>query len=397
MGTFALAARTQRMTTSAIRDLLKILERPGMISLAGGMPAAELFPAEQLRRAADIVFEREPRVALQYAPTEGDPRLRTWVAQHLSDKCGTAIEASRVMIVSGSQQALDLLARVLIDPGSPVLVDDPTYLGALMAFTPFEPRYVPVASDDGGMLPDAFAAAARDARLAYVMANFQNPTGRTLSETRRAAIVAAARDAGVWLIEDDPYGELRYEGRQLKPLLAFDPEHVIHAGSFSKVLAPGLRLGYIVAPAMVMDKLLMAKQAADLHTSRLLQMIVAEFLDTEPLEPHLELLRSTYRTRRDAIVAALRVRLPNWHVIVPEGGMFVWIEAPAQVDSKVLLDRAVEHGVAFVHGAPFYAGTPKRNTLRLSFVTVDVEAIGLGVERLAAAAAELEAATRAAA
>jgi 2-aminoadipate transaminase len=385
------------MTTSAIRDLLKVLERPGMISLAGGMPAAELFPVEPLRRAANVVLEREPRIALQYAPTEGDPRLRAWVAQHLSDKCGVAVEASRVMIVSGSQQALDLLARVLIDPAGGVLVDDPTYLGALMAFAPFEPRYVPVASDDGGMLPGAFAAAARGAQVAYVMANFQNPTGRTLSEARRATIVASARAAGVWIIEDDPYGELRYEGKHLKPLLAFDPEHVIYAGSFSKVLAPGMRLGYIVAPPKVMDKLVMAKQAADLHTSRLSQMMVAEFLAHEPLAPHLELLRSTYRTRRDAIVAALRERLPHWHVNPPEGGMFVWVETPVHIDTKVLLDRAVEHGVAFVHGAPFFAGTPKRNTLRLSFVTVDVEAIRSGINRLAAANAELEAAMRAAA
>ena len=397
MTRYRLAARTARMTTSAIRDLLKVLERPGMISLAGGMPAAELFPVEPLRRAANVVFDREPRIALQYAPTEGDPRLRAWVAQHLSEKCGVTIDASRVMIVSGSQQALDLLARVLIDPGCGLMVDDPTYLGALMAFTPFEPRYVPVASDDGGMLPEAFAAAARGAQLAYVMANFQNPTGRTLSEARRAAIVTAARKAGVWLIEDDPYGELRYEGKHLRPLLAFDPEHVIYAGSFSKVLAPGMRLGYIVAPATVMDKLLMAKQAADLHTSRLTQMIVAEFLASEPLAPHLDLLRSTYRARRDAIVAALREKLPHWHLIVPEGGMFVWVEAPAHIDTKLLLDRAVEHGVAFVHGTPFYAGTPKRNTLRLSFVTVDAEAIREGIKRLAAAAAEMDPAARVAA
>lgn len=397
MSQFQLAARTARMTTSAIRDLLKVLERPGMISLAGGMPAAELFPVAPLRRASDAIFERQPRVALQYAPTEGDPRLRGWVAQHLSERCGTAIDAERVMIVSGSQQAIDLVARVLIDEASPVLVDDPTFIGALMAFAPFAPRYVPVASDDGGMLPDAFAAAARGARMAYVMPNFQNPTGRTLNEARRRAIVAAARDTGVWLVEDDPYGELRYDGVHLKPLLAFDPEQVIHMGTFSKVLAPGFRLGYIVAPPVVLDKLLMAKQAADLHTSRLSQMIVAEFLATEPLAPHLKLLCDTYRARRDAILTALHRHLPHWHVVTPEGGMFVWVEAPAHVDSKRLLDRAVEHGVAFVHGAAFYAGEPKRNTLRLSFVTVDVSAIHKGIERLAAAAAELDSAARAAA
>jgi 2-aminoadipate transaminase len=392
MTAYALAARTQRMTTSAIRDLLKVLDRPGMISLAGGMPAAELFPVEPLRLAADRVMRREPRPALQYAPTEGDARLRTWVASHLGGKCGTSIDPARVMIVSGSQQAIDLVARVLLDEGSPLLVDDPTFIGALMTFAPYEPRYVTVASDRGGMLPDAFAHAARGARMAYVMPNFQNPTGRTLAVERRRALVETARAHGVWLVEDDPYGELRYEGEALPPLLSFDPEHVIHMGTFSKVLAPGFRLGYIIAPPRVQDKLLMAKQAADLHTSRLSQLTVAEFLASEPLAPHLELLRATYRARRDAIVTALHEHVPELRIEVPAGGMFVWAEAPANIDAKELLDRAIEHGVAFVQGAPFFAGPPRRNTLRLSFVTVDETAIRIGIERLAAALRELAAA-----
>lgn len=388
MTEYALASRTQRMTTSAIRDLLKVLGRPGMISLAGGMPAAELFPVEPLRRAADRVMQREPRLALQYGPTEGDARLRAWVASHLSEKCGTAIDASRVMIVSGSQQAIDLVARVLLDEGSPLLVDDPTFIGALMAFAPYQPQYRPIASDDGGMPPDAFDRAARGARMAYVMPNFQNPTGRTLARERRRVLVETARAHGVWLVEDDPYGELRYEGEALPPLLSFDPGRVIHMGTFSKVLAPGFRLGYIVAPPPVLEKLLMAKQAADLHSSRLPQLTVAEFLETEPLAPHLELLRTTYRSRRDAIVAALRELLPELRIDVPAGGMFVWAEAPAGIDAKALLDRAIEHGVAFVQGAPFFAGPPRANTLRLSFVTVDEATLRIGIERLAAAMRE---------
>ena len=389
MSHFELAARTRLMTTSAIRDLLKVLDRPGMISLAGGMPAAELFPVEPLRAAADRVMQREPRIALQYAPTEGDPRLRAWVAQHLSERCGSPIPPERVMIVSGSQQAIDLVARVLLDAGSPLLVDDPTFIGALMTYRPYEPRFVPVASDDLGVLPDAFARSAVGARMAYVMPNFQNPTGRTLPTDRRRAIAQAARDAGTWLVEDDPYGELRYEGEALPPLLAFDPEHVIHMGTFSKVLAPGFRLGYVVAPPPVLDKLLMAKQAADLHTSRLAQMTVAEFLAAEPLQPHLDLLRATYRRRRDAIVTALRERLPEFRFVAPAGGMFVWVEAPATVDAQRLLARAIDHGVAFVQGAPFFAGPARTNTLRLSFVTVDEAAIRRGIDRLAAAAREL--------
>jgi 2-aminoadipate transaminase len=384
------------MTTSAIRDLLKVLGRPGMISLAGGMPAAELFPVEPLRRAADRVLEREPRIALQYAPTEGDRRLREWVARHLSEKCGTSIggtkiDPARVLIVSSSQQAIDLVARVLLDDGSPLLVDDPTFIGALMSFAPYAPRYVPVAGDEHGLLPQAFAQAARGARMAYVMPNFQNPTGRTLASDRRPAIVRAAHEAGVWLVEDDPYGELRYEGEALPPLLSFDPERVIHMGTFSKVLAPGFRLGYVVAPPEAMDKLLMAKQAADLHTSGLSQLTVAEFLASEPLAPHLELLRTTYRTRRDTIVAALREHLPQLRFTVPQGGMFVWAEAPDGVDTQRLLERAIERGVAFVQGAPFFAGTPKRNTLRLSFVTVAPEQIRAGIARLAQAMRDLHA------
>ena len=379
-----LAARTERMNPSTIREILKVTERPGIISLAGGLPAPEGFPVEAMRAASERVLRDTPREALQYAPSEGFGPLREWGAQELAE-AGIAADASQVLITTGSQQGLDLVGKVLIDAGSRVAVEAPTYLGALQAFAPYEPVVDSVACDDDGPRPEGLAAA-QGARFLYALPNFQNPSGRCMSEARRAAVVDAARDIRLPIVEDNPYGELWYDAPPPAPLAARWAEGVVYLGSFSKVLAPGLRLGYVVAPKTMFPKLLQAKQAADLHTPGYNQRIVFEVVRDGFLRSHLPKIRARYKLQRDAMRAALERHLPRacrWQV--PSGGMFFWVELPEGVDAAALLPLAVERGMAFVPGAPFFAGRPQRHALRLSFVTVAPELIDRGVAALAQA------------
>ena len=384
---FQLARRAERMNPSVIREILKVTERPGIISLAGGLPSADTVPVEAMREAAARVFAEAPREALQYAASEGFAPLRDWVAAHLNEQQGMDVSPAQVLLTTGSQQGLDLAAKVLIDEGSRVLVETPTYLGALQAFTPYEPRIEAVDSDHEGPLPEALARAAHAddrARFAYLLPNFQNPSGHVYSEARREAIVAVARERGLALLEDNPYGDLWYDTPPPRPLAARVPEGVIYLGSFSKVLAPGLRLGYMVAPSALYPKLLQAKQAADLHTSILNQRIVYEVLRTGMLDTHVPTVRERYRRHRDAMQAALETHLSGlatW--IKPTGGMFFWLELKPGLDAMALLPKAVEAGMAYVPGAAFYAQAPRPNTLRLSFVTAPPEKIEAGVAMLA--------------
>jgi 2-aminoadipate transaminase len=384
---FTLARRAERMNPSVIREILKLTERPGIVSLAGGLPAAETFPVEAMREAAARVLTEAPREALQYAASEGYAPLREWVAAHLNQHQGMDVSPAQVLLTTGSQQGLDLAAKLLIDEGSRVLVETPTYLGALQAFTPYEPRIEALDSDHEGPLPQALAAAASQgerARLAYLLPNFQNPSGHVYSEARREAIVAVAREQGLPLLEDNPYGDLWYDAPPPRPLAARRPEGVIYLGSFSKVLAPGLRLGYVVAPPAVYPKLLQAKQAADLHTSSFNQRMVYEVLRTGMLETHVPAIRARYRVQRDAMEAALHKHLggiADW--VKPSGGMFFWLELRGGLDAVALLPRAVEAGMAYVPGAAFYAQAPRANSLRLSFVTAAPAQIEAGVAALA--------------
>jgi 2-aminoadipate transaminase len=389
-----LAARTARMNPSAIREILKLTERPGIISLAGGLPSAATFPIEAVRAATERVLSETPREALQYAASEGFAPLREWVAGELGRQ-GLAVDAARVLITSGSQQGLDLVGKVLIDSGSRVAVESPTYLGALQAFVPYEPEFVAIESDAGGPRPEALAGAARAARFLYALPNFQNPSGRQIDAGRRAALANAAQAAGVPIVEDNPYGDLWYDAPPPAPIAAHWPAGTVYLGSFSKVLAPGLRLGYVAAPAAVFAKLVEAKQAADLHTPGFNQRIVHEIVRSGFLDAHVPTIRARYRRQRDAMQAALLAHLPSegrlacrWQV--PGGGMFFWLELPEGVDSEALLVKAVARGVAFVPGAPFFAGAPRANTLRLSFVTVEPEAIDRGIAALAAALVDLQ-------
>jgi 2-aminoadipate transaminase len=388
-GPWQLARRTERMNPSVIREILKLTEQPGIISLAGGLPAPETFPAEAMRMAADRVLRESPREALQYAASEGFAPLREWVAEELATQ-GMQVDAEHVMITTGSQQGLDLVAKALVDPGSRVAVESPTYLGALQAFAPCEPEFTPVECDDNGPLPEALQRDARGARFLYVLPNFQNPSGRSIGAARRDEIARTAEAIGLPIVEDNPYGELWFDSAPPAPIAARWREGTVYLGSFSKVLAPGLRLGYVVAPDAVYPKLLQAKQAADLHTPGFNQRLVHEVIRDGFLRDHVPTIRARYKTQRDAMQAALLAHLPTrggracrWSV--PGGGMFFWLELPTHIDAEALLPRAIARGVAFVPGAPFFAGAAKRNTLRLSFVTVPPEQIERGVRAIAAA------------
>ena len=380
-----LSERARKLTSSAIREILKVTERPEVISFAGGLPSPATFPAERMRDAATRVLTDAPGAALQYSATEGYLPLREWVAARYS-KNGVTIRPTQVLITTGSQQALDLLGKVLIDPDSPVLVETPTYLGALQSFSMYEPRYVQVPTDESGLIPEGLTAElTAGARLLYAQPNFQNPTGRRLPLERRRALAAFAAKSPFPVIEDDPYGALDYAGAPLPTLLSMAPDHIVHCGSFSKVLAPGMRLGYMIAPEELHFKLVQAKQATDLHTPTFTQRIVHEVVKDGFLDEHIPTIRSLYRDQCEAMVAALERHMPDgvsWNR--PEGGMFLWVSLPAGIDTMQLLAAAVAQNVAFVPGAPFFAHEPARNTLRLSFVTVPPARIDEGVARLAA-------------
>lgn len=372
------------MNPSVIREILKITERPGIISLAGGLPSADTFPVEAMRDASARVLRDAPREAMQYAASEGYGPLREWVVQYLAAHQGMEVSPAQVLITNGSQQGLDLAGKVLIDAEVRVLVETPTYLGAVQAFTPYEPALEGVASDEEGPRPAALAAAAPGARFAYLLPNFQNPRGHVYSEARRQALVDVARRAGLALVEDNPYGDLWYDAPPPRGLASRWPEGVLYLGSFSKVLAPGLRLGYIVAPPAVYPKLLQAKQAADLHTAIFNQRIVHEVLKSGMLDDHVASIRARYRTHRDAMATALDRHmsgLATWSR--PVGGMFFWLDLAHGLDAMALLPKAVDAGVAYVPGAPFYAQGARVDTLRLSFVTVPPEAIEAGIAALA--------------
>lgn len=380
-----LSERARKLTSSAIREILKVTERPEVISFAGGLPAPATFPAERILEATERVLRDAPAAALQYSATEGYLPLREWIAARLSTG-GATIRPSQVLVTSGSQQALDLLGKVLIDPASPVLVETPTYLGALQAFSLYEPRYVQVPTDDNGLSPQGLTPAlTQGARLLYAQPNFQNPTGRRLALERRHALAEFAREAAFPIIEDDPYGALDYAGAPLPSLLSLAPGHIVHCGTFSKVLAPGLRLGYIVAPEELHFKLVQAKQATDLHTPTLTQRIVHEVVKDGFLDEHIPTVRTLYRDQCQAMLAALERHMPEgvvWNQ--PEGGMFIWVTLPAGIDTMQLLDAAVAQNIAFVPGTPFFANDAPCNMLRLSFVTVPPARIEEGVKRLAA-------------
>ena len=387
MTTWTLARRAQKMNPSVIREILKITEKPGIISFAGGLPSPKTFPISAFAEASEKVLRTDGQAALQYAASEGFAPLREHVAASLPWK----VDPNQVLITTGSQQGLDLVAKVLIDEGSRILVETPTYLGALQAFTPMEPAVVSVASDEQGLdvgdLQAKMGEGTGAARFLYVLPNFQNPTGRSMSEVRRAALVERAAALNLPIVEDNPYGDLWFDAPPPAPLTARNPEGCIYLGSFSKVLAPGLRLGYIVAPPSVYPKLLQAKQAADLHSPGYNQRVVAEVIKDGFLDRHVPTIRALYKAQCSAMLGALEKEMRGLDVQWnrPDGGMFLWVRLPEGMSAIELLPTAVEAGVAFVPGAAFYADAADPRTLRLSFVTASEEQIATGMALLAKA------------
>ncbi|GGE71572.1 2-aminoadipate aminotransferase [Massilia psychrophila] len=377
--TWRFSQRAAQMQSSFIREILKITQRPEIISFAGGLPSPDTFPVEQMKAAFDTVLTNSGKVALQYGPTDGFPPLREWIANSLST-AGCTIAPEQVLMTSGSQQALDLIGKVLIDEGSRVLVETPSYLGALQAFSVYRPQFASVATDDDGLVPGSIEKVAIGARMLYALPNFQNPTGRSLSIPRRRELVETCARHNLPLIEDDPYGALSYKGEPFPKMLNMNPGGVIYMGSFSKVLTPGIRLGYVVAPLPLVRRLELAKQAADLHTAQLTQMVVHEVIKDGFLERHIPTIRALYANQCQAMLDALAACFPagvSW--TKPEGGMFIWVTLPKHIDTMKLLDHSIAERVAFVPGAPFYANEAETNTLRLSFVTVSPERIREGI------------------
>ncbi|GGY79319.1 PLP-dependent aminotransferase family protein [Pseudoduganella plicata] len=371
--------RASQLQSSFIREILKITQQPEIISFAGGLPSPLTFPVDAMKNAFDKVLSTTGKTALQYGPTDGYMPLRQWIADSLSTN-GAKIVPEQVLMVSGSQQALDLLGKVLIDEGSRVLVETPSYLGALQAFSVYRPEFKSVLTDEDGLVPSSLDAVAEGARLLYALPNFQNPTGRTLTTARRLELVETCARLGLPLIEDDPYGALSYKGDPLPKMVAMNPEGVIYMGSFSKVLTPGIRLGYVVAPLPLVRRLELAKQAADLHTAQLTQMVVHEVIKDGFLDQHIPTIRALYGNQCQVMLDAMAEHFPasaTW--TKPEGGMFIWVTLPKHINAMALLDEAIKEKVAFVPGSPFYANEPETNTLRLSFVTVPPERIQHGI------------------
>jgi 2-aminoadipate transaminase len=382
------------MRSSMVRELLKLTTQPDVISFAGGLPGADLFPIDEFHAACGRVLSEHGSHALQYSTTEGERPLREMIARH-TGRYRIGVNADNVLITSGSQQALDLIGKVFLNPGDHVLVERPTYLGALQAWSAYQAEYLPIDIDEQGMRTDDLDAALRGGpKFIYTLPNFQNPTGVTLSLERRQALIRLADQHGVPILEDDPYGQLRYEGTHLPSLVTLDAEYrglagagysgnVLYLSTFSKTLAPGLRLGWIIGPSDVIQRLAQAKQGVDLHTSTFVQLLAYEVARSGFLDRHIQRLRRVYAARRDAMLSGMTRWFPadvSW--TSPAGGLFVWATLPASMDAAAVLQTALAERVAFVPGASFFADGTGQNTMRLNFTNASVERIEEGIARL---------------
>ena len=388
------AQRTQRMGSSAIRELLKLTEQPDIISFGGGLPAPDVFPVEEFNAACDRVLRNHGAMALQYSTTEGYFPLREMIARH-SARYGIKITPENVLITSGSQQALDLLGKIFIDPGDRILVESPTYLAAIQAWNAYGAEFISVPVDSDGMNTDLLEEALRAGpKFIYVLPNFQNPSGVTLSLDRRRKLIELADQYGVPIVEDDPYGQLRYEGDHLPSIVVLDSQYrddttpcyrgnVIYLSTFSKTLAPGIRLGWVVAPPEVISKLVQAKQGADLHTATFNQLVAFEVARGGFLDRHIHTIRNVYGKRRDLMMAAMEREFPSevsW--THPQGGLFLWVTLPTYMDAKDLLKTCLDRKVAFVPGESFHPTGGGRNTMRINFSNATHEEIEVGIQRL---------------
>ena len=384
-----LAGRIGKLRSNAIRDLLAVTQRPDVISMAGGLPAADAFPVDEIRAVTERLLRDEPTSLLQYSTTEGFPELREWIAEQASANRGRDVSADQVLITHGSQQALDLVSKVFVEPGVEVAIDEPGYIGAIQALQVFEPTLLPVPVDEHGLVVSALAdllEAGHRPRLVYTVVNFQNPTGATLALERRMHLAELAEQYSFVVVEDDPYWALRFAGEQL-PSIATWSDNVISLGTFSKLVVPGLRVGYAVAPTWAREHLAKVKQGADLHTSSWGQVLLTALVAERGwLSDHVEALVRVYGTRARALEDSLVARVGERFAFdKPDGGMFLWGRLTDGQSAVELLPRAVEQGMAFVPGEPFYSGPPDRSTLRLSFATATPDELDEGVRRFAAA------------
>lgn len=390
------SAAAQQLQQSTVRELLKVTEQPETISFAGGLPAPASFPAEEIALATERVLADQAARVLQYGPTEGFPPLRDLVTTLMQTR-GITIDKDDVIVTSGSQQGLDVMAKLLIDPGDPVLVENPTYVGALQAWRPYQPRFVTLPLDEEGLQIDGLKQALADLahegqqpKFLYIVSAFQNPTGTTLAADRRTALINLAAQHNLLILEDDPYGELRYSGVAQTPLVALDierwgePRHVVYLSTFSKLLAPSLRVGWMIGPDALLQRAVQAKQGLDLHTGSLAQAIAYEACRDGLLARHTPYIRQIYHERRDTMLRALEHHMPDgvqW--THPEGGMFLWLTLPEGTGSAALLQQAITRNVAFVPGTAFFANGGGMNTLRLNFSHPTPDRIEEGIRRLA--------------
>lgn len=385
--------RTQRMKASAIRELLKVAEQPEMISFGGGFPAPDVFPIKEFEKACSYVLQNKGAEALQYGGTDGYVPLREMIGRH-SNRVGINVNIENILITTGSQQALDLLGKIFINRGDRILVESPTYLGALQAWNAYGAEYVPVPLDEHGMITDKLEEALRTGpKFIYVLPNFQNPTGTTLALERRYKLIELADRYGVPIIEDDPYGQLRYEGEPLPAVELIDSKmrkdngtytgNVIYLSTFSKILSPGLRLAWVVAPQGVIRKLSLAKQGCDLNTSSFNQIVAHEVGQHGFLDRHVQLIQKVYHERRDTMLDALSEHMPNEvHWTRPQGGLFLWLTLPEQINTTEMLSEAIAEKVAYVPGEFFFVDGSGQNTMRLNFSFSNPEKINDGIARL---------------
>lgn len=381
-------ARRTKATSSSIFDvIIEHLQDPKMISFSGGFPAVDLLPHEALKEASQIVFEKDQASALTYSSTWGYQPLREWIAKRYQELYEMDIKADEILITTGSQQALDLIGKVFLDPMDHILVEKPSYLGALQSFQLFEPSIHEVTLSDEGMNTSMFRTFLRTyhPKLVYTVPNFQNPSGISYSEEVRLDMVDAMKPYDVIMVEDDPYGDFRYEGNTASHFKKLAPDQTILLGSFSKIIAPGLRCGWLVAPKEILDKLYTAKEACDLHSSNLDQRIIYEYLTHNNLDQHISNAKNKYKENQTVMLKAIKKYFPsNIKISKSEGGMFLWCTGPSNLNVMELFEKAVVLHVLIMPGQPFYATTPERNTFRLNYTNVSKEQIEEGISILGA-------------
>ncbi|WP_270647511.1 PLP-dependent aminotransferase family protein [Paeniclostridium hominis] len=384
------AKRMDGLKGSEIRELLKLTEKPEVISFAGGLPAPELFPVEEMKEISRLVLEESGKEALQYTTTEGFGPLREQIAERMNRKLKTDISKDDLIITSGSQQGLDFAGKIFLNEGDVVLVESPSYLGALNAFKSYCPTFIEVPTDNNGMIIEELEKileSTENVKMIYVIPDFQNPTGKTWSMERRNKFMDVINKFEIPVVEDNPYGELRFEGEVLPSLKSMDEKGlVIFLGSFSKIFCPGYRIGWICASPQILSKFVFVKQGADLQASTISQREVSKFIEVYDLDAHVEKIKTVYKKRRDLMLSTIKEYFPEGiEYTHPEGGLFTWIELPSHLDARKIMEKCLENNVAYVPGGSFFPNGGKENTFRLNYSNMPDEKIVEGVKRLAEA------------